>query len=62
MGFRSIICNLHGRNFRGHGITRVLNGIMYTFCRHCWRNRFEECESLMRETSAINRKAAKASA
>jgi hypothetical protein len=33
--FRSIICNLHGRNFRGHGITRVLNGIMYTFCRHC---------------------------
>ncbi len=48
---RSITCSLHGKKFRGKGMTRVLHKIVFHFCSICWADR-EACEGFMRRVVA----------
>jgi hypothetical protein len=45
---RPILCNLHNRMFRGHGITQVFHKIVFNFCEHCWIMRRHDCNEHMK--------------
>lgn len=44
---RPIRCDLHGRKFRGHGVTRIYRKIVFSFCACCWLSRPGDCERHM---------------
>jgi hypothetical protein len=52
-GFRKIYCSVHGAQFRGHGTTRVLSKIVFSFCFACWHERRQECNETMKRIAGV---------